>query len=70
MYVKFTKIKKVFIILLSKIIANLKNHVATEKLSKDMDIWTEELMILLWTEARLTVKYKIYLKQWNKQSYQ
>jgi hypothetical protein len=47
MYVKFTKIKKVFIILLSKIIANLKNHVATEKLSKDMDIWTEELMILL-----------------------
>jgi hypothetical protein len=33
-----------------------------------MDIWTENFMILLWTEARLRVKYEIYLKQWNKQS--
>jgi hypothetical protein len=33
--------------MLSKIIANLEKHVATEKLSKDMDIWTENFMILL-----------------------
>jgi hypothetical protein len=47
MYVKVTKSKKVFTILLSKTIAHLEKHIATEKLSKDMDIWTEELMTLL-----------------------